>query len=91
MTPEQNLLYKNIDEILWNDWDPIGINDVAPRDEYQSYTPEIFTLKLNGAEKEMIALKLFEIETKTMGLFGNIENCRLVATKIIELDGRSLK
>lgn len=88
MTPEQKELYKNIDKILWIDWDPIGINDVAPRDEYQGYTPQIFSLKLNGAETEVIALKLFEIETKTMGLLGNIENCRQVATKIAELNDR---
>ena len=27
------LLYKKIDDILWFDWDPIGINDLAPRDD----------------------------------------------------------
>jgi hypothetical protein len=38
-------LFKRIDDILWFDWDPIGINDDAPRDEYESYTPPIFSLK----------------------------------------------
>lgn len=28
------LIYKKIDDILWFDWDPIGISDIAPRDEY---------------------------------------------------------
>lgn len=36
MTSEHKELYKAIDEVLWNDWDPIGVNDIAPRDEYQS-------------------------------------------------------
>ncbi|MFN0049073.1 MAG: hypothetical protein ACKVOU_08135 [Cytophagales bacterium] len=78
-------LYQDIDEILWNDWDPIGINDTAPRDEYQSYTPTIFTLKNKGADQEVIAQKLFELETKNMGLDGNIKHCRQVAEKIVML------
>jgi len=85
MTTEQKDLYKFIDEILWNDWDPIGINDVAPRDEYQGYTPNIFSLKINGANKETIARKLYEIETETIGVMGNIEHCQQVAEKIINL------
>jgi hypothetical protein len=78
-------LYQTIDEILWNDWDPIGINDAAPRDEYQGYTPTIFSLKNKGADKEVIAQKLFELETKNMGLAGNIEHCRQIADKIVIL------
>jgi len=78
-------LYQEIDEILWKDWDPIGVNDVAPRDEYQDYSPTIFSLKRGGADKETIAQKLFEIETKIIGVLGNIENCRNVAGKIINL------
>jgi hypothetical protein len=78
-------LYETIDLILWNDWDPIGINDIAPRDEYQSYTPTIFKLKTNGADKETIAKTLHEIETVTIGVAGNIEHCRHVADTIINL------
>ncbi|MBI5914849.1 MAG: hypothetical protein HY842_05690 [Bacteroidetes bacterium] len=78
-------LYTEIDEILWNDWDPIGINGIAPRDEYQSYTPTIFKLKTTGADKETIAKTLHEIETVTIGVAGSIENCRKIAAKIINL------
>lgn len=78
-------LYQAIDEILWTDWDPIGVNDAGPRDEYQSYTPTILNLKIKNADKEVIAKKLFEIETQTMGLFGNMDKCRLIADKIINL------
>lgn len=52
------LLYKKIDDILWFDWDPIGINDMAPRDEYQGYVPEIFNLKKSGADRQEIAKRL---------------------------------
>ena len=81
---EPTNLYETIDLILWQDWDPIGINDIAPRDEYQSYTPTIFKLKTNGADKETIAKTLHEIETGTIGVVGNIEHCRKVADKILK-------
>jgi hypothetical protein len=78
-------LYQAIDEILWIDWDPIGINDVAPRDEYQSYTPTILNLKIKGADSGTIANKLHEIEIDTIGVLGNIDKCRKVADKISKL------
>jgi hypothetical protein len=85
MNAAQNKLYKIIDEILWKDWDPIGINEYEEdaRDEYQSYLPQIFKLKIDNAGKELIAQHLLNIETERMGLSGNIENCRIVAEKII--------
>jgi hypothetical protein len=78
-------LYQKIDEILWNDWDPIGINADAPRDEYQTYTPIIFSLKHKGATQIEIANKLYKIEKETIGVEGNLANCQNVAKKIIEL------
>jgi hypothetical protein len=82
---EPTNLYEAIDLILWKDWDPIGINDIAPRDEYQGYTPTIYRLKTSGADEETIAKTLHEIETETIGVEGSIEHCRRVADKIISL------
>ncbi|MES2619260.1 MAG: hypothetical protein V4615_00290 [Bacteroidota bacterium] len=82
---EHKKLYNAIDEILWNDWDPIGVNGIAPRDEYQSYTPIIFKLKTNGADKEAIAKRLHEIETVTIGVIGNLDHCREIAGRILNL------
>lgn len=81
---EPTNLYEIIDYILWNEWDPIGINDIAPRDEYQSYTPTIFELKNKGADKVLIAKTLYKIETETMGLLGNFEHCEQIADKIFK-------
>ena len=42
MTDKQKKLYKAIDEILWKDWDPIGVNDIEDvRDEYFKQSFEI--------------------------------------------------
>jgi hypothetical protein len=85
MLTEHTHIYKAIDEILWNEWDPIGVNNSAPRNEYYGYLPIIFDLKLKNATRESIAQKLFELETKNMGLDGNIDHCRKIADKIISL------
>ena len=86
MEKEDVIIYKMIDEILWNDWDPIGINDIAPRDEYYMYIPSIFALKKTGASKEEIANQLYKIETERIGLVGSLENCLLVADKILGIN-----
>ena len=83
-------LYLQIDQILWEDWDPIGINDYAPRDEYQSYTPIILKLVKSKSDSIKIAQKLYEIETETIGLSGNYENCLKVAEKINNLDMKNV-
>ena len=87
MSPEHKALHDKIDEILWQDWDPIGVNYTEEaRDEYQNYTPMIFSLKIAGADVEGIASKLLEIETKWMGLYNGDANCKKVAQKIFDLN-----
>ena len=78
------LLYKRIDDILWFDWDPIGVKDLALRDEYQSYVPEMFALKQSGQDRNEIAKRLWKIETENMGMGGTFENCLMVADKIVQ-------
>ena len=82
MNPKQKELYKIIDEILWNDWDPIGINDIAPRDEYQSYVPEIFSMLILNKTESEIANQLYNIETITIGVIGNKKHCSTIAKKL---------
>ncbi|MDC1161881.1 hypothetical protein OAT18_00410 [Tenacibaculum sp.] len=77
------ITYKKIDDILWNDWDPIGINDVAPRDEYSGYVTGLFNLKKEGADRIKIGKRLLELETNSMGIPSNLDECLIVADKII--------
>ena len=79
-------IYQEIDEILWNDWDPIGVNEFAPRDEYKGYTPGIVKLYKSKADAKIIADKLHEFETQNMGMIGNYENCMKIAEKIRKLE-----
>jgi len=83
MTIEQKEIYKSVDEILWNEWDPIGVNDVAPRDEYQSYVPEIFSMLIQNRTDKEIADRLYNIETETIGVLGSREHCLIIAKKLV--------
>ena len=79
------IIQKKIDDILWHDWDPIGINYYGPRDEYSGYVTNIFNLKKEGADRIRIGNRLLELETNSIGLSGNLDKCLNIADKIIAL------
>jgi hypothetical protein len=83
MTANDISLYKKIDDILYYDWDPIDIKNSAPRDEYEGYVPQIFNLTKTGADRLTIANKLLQFETEYMGVDGSLENCLMIADKIV--------
>ncbi len=84
MDSKYKYLYTTVDKILWNDWDPIGVNDIAPEDEYRDYVPEICKMLIDDKTESEIADRLNDIAINTIGLFGNIEHCKKVAKKLIE-------
>lgn len=68
ISEKHSWLFNEIDKILWKDWDPIGVNDIEDaRDEYQSYTPHVFSLVIHGADKEKIKKYLSQLEINSMG------------------------
>ena len=80
-------IWKAIDAILWSDWDPIGVNDAPEaRDEYSSYIGGAFHFLEDCASEEQIGGHLHRIETERMGLSGNLDHCRQVAKKLLEID-----
>jgi hypothetical protein len=88
MTAEQKNLLKAIDEILWNDWDPIGVNDIEEaRDEYSSYALQIFGLKIHKADKAAIAdmLYKFELDNMEVATLDSKKHCEEIAQKIIDI------
>lgn len=86
MDAKELLIYKRIDDILWFEWDPIGVNEFhEARDEYQGYLYQIYDLKKSKESIESVADELYKIETGNMGLLVNIERCRQVAKRIIEI------
>lgn len=88
LPPDELALYQGIDEILWSDWDPIGVShfEDPPRDEYYRYLPTVFQLARNGALSSEIAEHLCKTATECMGLSSSVAAELPVAEKI-----RSLK
>ena len=81
----KNSLYSEIDWILWNDWDPIGINDYGgPSDEYRSYVSEIHKLLKKTNEEEKIAKHLDSIVTEQMGMNSDINGNLIIARLLLE-------
>ncbi len=78
-------LYKRIDEILWTDWDPVGVSGVPEaRDEYYGYLPTVFQLVLENASENKITEYLLWVETKRMGLSGNQQKCKQIAAMVLK-------
>ena len=80
---------KAIQEILINDWDPIGVRDdpECPRDEYDSYIGEIYASLARNEPADFIARHLCLIESQRMGLGALDESARMaVALKLKALD-----
>ena len=85
LPPEQLALYRKIDELLWRQWDPIGVSVASGiRDEYYAYLPHVFRLAMDGASVRRIAAYLLSVETQRMGLRGSRSHCVKVATAILD-------
>src|SRR5688500_6198067 len=68
LPPREVALYQAIDEILWRDWDPIGISSIdGARDEYQMYLPQVYQLALAGDHAKIVDY-LFTVAVERMGL-----------------------
>ena len=66
----QNKFYSAVSTILWEKWDPIGVNDGDGEwsDEYDSYVPHIYRLAMNGNDADCIAKSLTLSVTQSMGM-----------------------
>ena len=77
----------SIGQILYREWDPIGVSGSAPEDEYDSYIAPIYRILAGSrSEQELIEL-LFRIERESIGLSSTSpERLRPVARRLLELD-----
>lgn len=71
--------------VLWRDWDPIGINDVAPDDEYDAYVWPIIGKVMQGATKEEVADYLDWAADVNMGMPGNPKATRAQHLELAEM------
>ena len=84
LSPEDNELFRRIDEICYYRWDPIGVSDTArTRDEYRSYVPQIFRRVKDGNLFPIIEY-MRKVVTDSMGLDFNRENAKQAALLMLE-------
>ena len=85
MTNDENeKLISEVDRILWEDWDPIGVNEISEaRDEYSSYVFIVVRLLREGADAEQIAHHLKIIEEDTIGMTVYDDHRKRVACNLV--------
>lgn len=77
-------LNQRIDEVLYYEWDPIGVSDEpCARAEYSSYTMTILKYVLKE-DLNQVANQLSKIETDSMGLTTNSERNLIVAQRLLD-------
>lgn len=85
LPPHELELYRAVDEILWRDWDPIGVAQFgdSARDEYYAYLPETYKLAVAG-DRAAIAEYLHSVASGRMGLRSTLKDHLGIADKILE-------
>ena len=62
-------LRKELDDLLWTKWDPIGVNDMAEAlGEYDAYAATISDMLIDGEDVKRIADYLIWAASVNMGL-----------------------
>jgi len=78
---------REIEVVLWKDWDPIGVNEFSEaKSEYDSYAGAVFTVAFNTRSAMAVAEQLVGVERGSMGFEGRNPNTLLpVAEKILKI------
>jgi hypothetical protein len=86
LPPKQLDLYQGIDEILWLDWEPIGVSGIPEaRDEYHSYLPQVFKLAMEDSSPLKIAEYLDWVVRERMDINSSIQKHIAIGEKILSL------
>jgi hypothetical protein len=85
LSPKEQALYRQTDEILHYLWDPIGVKGIPQaRDEYYSYLPRVFSQLIGESKDHEIAAYLIKVEEDSMGLTPKKEKALKIAKILIE-------
>ncbi|MGI9104344.1 MAG: hypothetical protein ACR2IF_18025 [Terriglobales bacterium] len=72
---EASDIKQEISRILWEIWDPIGVNmEPAARDEYDGYVYGVFRLLLTKVPDNEVAEHLVKIAKDNMGLSTSVSD-----------------
>ena len=81
-------IQNSIRQILFRDWDPIGLNDDQNiLDEYDAYIAPIYRILVGSRSEDEIINFLFSTEVNEIGIScESPKQLRLVAKKLLKLD-----
>jgi len=81
----------SIRQVLFRDWDPIGVADEGLDHEYDSYIAPVYRILVGSRSEDEIINYLYTTERNTIGVWcENPEMLRPIAKKLLML-GVSLK
>ena len=85
--PKPDRLLLAVQEILFREWDPIGVNgNELLRNEYDSYAPTICRWLREGVDEHKLAAHLSQLQRVSMGMSVIDEELhRRVARRLLEL------
>jgi hypothetical protein len=80
-------IHDSIRKVLYNDWDPLGINDhPSTQDEYDAYIAPVYRVLVGNRSAEELVKILTRIERDEIGVpAGGVEKLNLVAHKLLKL------
>lgn len=71
LSPQHKELYQRVDEVLFYQWDPIGVSTMPEaRDEYATYVPAICTMLIKDKPPQEVCNYLTHTERESMGFAG---------------------
>lgn len=85
MNLHRTAVWEAIDRILWEEWDPIGVNaDDAAKGEYSEYVGLVIRILQSGADAKDVAAFLSKLQIERMGLHPGGTHNTAVATQILK-------
>lgn len=83
-TAKVKALLKSVNEVLYNEWAPIGFVGELPKDEYQSYAMRVISLLSSGATEAELASYLATTGESILGTPVTVESVQTVAHRLTE-------
>jgi len=84
-------IQKEISEILFEFWDPIGFKEVLPRDEYDAYVGKVYRALFDGKGELGVVRLLTDLENSYIGCRASYAQKQEAAKRLCALDVRLSK
>ncbi|MEP6634619.1 MAG: hypothetical protein ABJA62_10480 [Luteimonas sp.] len=73
-----------VNDVLYNDWDPIGFAGALPLDEYQSYATRVVSMLASGADRDELATYLAHTSLGVTGTVTPVASVMHVAERLLD-------